>query len=77
MFVAKVVRSEGDSSYVAYMKQASDRELFTWPEGEELFFLHPPEDIICKLDAPEPVLVGSRLFSRFNLSTAKELFSCI
>lgn len=51
------------------------KDMYTWPSGEEVFFLHPTVDIVAKLDGPEITMMGSRLFSAFNLSVAKGLFS--
>ena len=37
------------------------KNLYTWPAGEEQFFFHPKEDIIAKLDTPKIVMMGSRM----------------
>lgn len=58
--------------HLQYMKQQGD--LYIWPDGDEYFYLHPVEDI-CILQAPEPVFVGSQIYSKFDLSRARELFA--
>lgn len=65
-----------DGTYsLSYMVKTKGTNQYTWPPGDELFFLHPNTDIVVKLDAPEPVAVGSRLFFKFNLKDAEELFN--
>ena len=43
---------------------------YTWPEGEEIFFIHPQKDIVAKLEDPAVVMIGSRV------SVEQVQFSC-
>lgn len=61
---------EGEAFRLSYMVRQG--KLFTWPAGEEQLYLHPIADIIRQLPSPEPVLVGSRLFSRFVTELLEE-----
>ena len=66
-----------DGSYsLTYMKKAKkDDQLYTWPEGDDIFYVHPRSDIVAKLDSAVPVSVGARLLSRFNMTKANEAFN--
>ncbi|XP_033630608.1 uncharacterized protein LOC117292604 [Asterias rubens] len=76
LHVAQVASVPEDGSYsLSYMVKAKGSNQYTWSQGDEVFFLQPITDIVAKLDAPEPVAVGSRLFFKFNLKGAEELFS--
>ncbi|XP_033098535.1 uncharacterized protein LOC117102392 [Anneissia japonica] len=77
LHVAQVASVLQDASYgLSYMvKMKSSRQHYTWPQGDEVFFIHPLCDIVTKLDAPEPVAVGSRLSFKFDMSQAQKLFN--
>ncbi|KAJ8046204.1 hypothetical protein HOLleu_04813 [Holothuria leucospilota] len=66
MFVAKVVSISDENCGLTYMISAKQKHLFTWPPGEEHIYSHPKQDIIRKLNQPEVVLLGSRLFFKFT-----------
>ena len=42
---------------------------------EEEVYEHPASDIICKLNTPNIVLLGSRIFNSFNLDKAEKIFA--
>ena len=78
IFVSKLqVASVLEDGYsLSYMVQSSGN-LYTWPQGDEVYFTHPQRDIICKLPGPEYVWVGSRLLNKMDLTDAERLFQKI
>lgn len=50
------------------------KNLYTWPAGEEQIFVHPKEDIIAKLDTPKIVMMGSRLLFDVDIKKAELAF---
>ena len=71
--VASVV--EGGSRYTLSYMVGTSKDLYTWPSGEEVFFIHPACDILCKLPEPGCVAVGSRILSKIDLTKAKKIFN--
>ena len=63
-----------EDGYSLSYRVENNRNLYTWPQGEGGFFLHPACDIISKLPAPEYVMVGSRLLIKYDLTKAKKVF---
>lgn len=62
----QVVSISNENCGLTYMISAKQKHLFTWPPGEEHIYSHPKQDIIRKLNQPEVVLLGSRLFFKFT-----------
>ena len=65
-----------DGYSLSYMVQ-SNGNLYTWPQGDEVYFIHPQRDIICKLQEPDYVMVGSRLLNKMDLTDAERIFKKI
>ena len=72
LFVAKVVSKPEGQYGVSYM--IKQKNLYTWPAGEEQIFVHPKEDIIAKLDTPKIVMMGSRLLFDVDIKKAELAF---
>ncbi|XP_033628389.1 uncharacterized protein LOC117290924 [Asterias rubens] len=77
MHIAKVINIlPADQFVLSYMMQSnSHNNLYTWPPGEEVFFVHPILDIICVLKE-SLTFIGSRMFSQFDMSHAQQKLSC-
>nr|XP_054762358.1 uncharacterized protein LOC129268919 [Lytechinus pictus] len=64
LFIAQVASVEGGNVRLQYMRQQSG-DLYSWPDGEAKFYVHPLGDIDRILPQPETVINGSRIFLKF------------